>query len=299
MQAQLTERKDLQVSTDYNAPVIERVARGAVVTIVGNFQCSNWGSVPIRWQYVRTASGNEGWIAEQQQGRNSRFTASGGSTAASVQQSQPASSVASQSAQQSQAAVVTDGCTDHPEQVYEGEASPPGGDYLQVNVANLRVRMGPSTSWCMNGYAVQGNYYPVHEVRDGWALITGTYGAGWLSTSYVTLYGRYASQNPAFVVNPLSEFDLGPSCTAMGSAQLTGPNDLVGCLSSALDERLTQEDILNTAQILWDCGAVQTVNFVTFLAALQGGIDPATAALEAFDSQSTSDCANDLIELFG
>jgi len=187
MQAQLTERKDLQVSTDYNAAVIERVDRGAVVTIVGNFQCSSWGSAPIRWQYVRTASGNEGWIAEQQQGRNSRFAPAGGSSAASVQQSQPASSAPDQP--QSQPAIVVDGCTDHPEQVYAGESSPPGGEYLRVNVANLRVRMGPSTSWCINGYAVQGRYYPVHEVRDGWALITGTYGAGWLHTDYVTLFG--------------------------------------------------------------------------------------------------------------
>lgn len=200
MQAQLTEGKDLQVSTDYNAPVIERVDRGAVVTIVGNFQCSSWGSAPIRWQYVRTASGNEGWIAEQQQGRNSRFAPSGGSSAASVQQSQPASSAPDQP--QSQPAVVVDGCTDHPEQVYAGESSPPGGDYLRVNVSGLRVRMGPSTSWCMNGYAVQGRYYPVHEVRDGWALITGTYGAGWLSTGYVTLYGSYAPRNPAPAPNP-------------------------------------------------------------------------------------------------
>lgn len=117
-------------------------------------------------------------------------------------QANPQPQQSQSSAPVAQPAIVTDGCTDHPEQVYAGSSSPPGGDYLRVNVANLRVRMGPSTSWCMNGYAVQGRYYPVHEVRDGWALITGTYGAGWLATGYVTLYGSYASHNPAPAPNP-------------------------------------------------------------------------------------------------
>lgn len=123
---------------------------------------------------------------------------------------------------------------------------------------------------------------------------------GWLHTSYVTLYGGPAPRNPAPEPrNPLDQIDLGPGCTAVGSAQLNGPSAVAGCVSSALDERLTQQDIWNVSQVLWDCGAVQTYNFGIFLALLQSGFDPASTALEAFDAQSTSDCANDLIELFG
>lgn len=215
-----------------------------------------------------------------------------------VQQSQPESQSAAAPAQP--AWTVTDGCTNHPDQVYTGESSPPGGDYLRVNVSGLRVRMGPGTNHCINGYAVQGRYYPVHNVKGSWALITGTYGAGWLHTSYVTLYGGPAPRNPVPEPrNPLDQIDLGPGCTAVGSAQLNGPSAVAGCVSSALDERLTQQDIWNVSQVLWDCGAVQTYNFSIFLALLQSGFDPASAALEAFDAQSTSDCANDLIELFG
>lgn len=215
---------------------------------------------------------------------------------ADPQQSQPAQAQSQSSAAPAQEPwPVTDGCTDHPEQIYAGESSPPGGDYLRVNVANLRVRMGPGTNYCMNGYAVQGRYYPVHNVKGSWALITGTYGAGWLHLDYVTLYGSYAP-TPR---NPIDQIDLGPGCTAVGSAQLSGPSAVAGCLPSALDEVLTQEEMMNVAQILWDCGAVQTVNFGIFLGLLQSGFDPTSAALEAFDAQSTSDCANDLIEAFG
>lgn len=208
-----------------------------------------------------------------------------------VQQSQPQSQSAAPPAQP--AWTVTDGCTNHPEQVYTGESSPPSGDYLKVNVSNLRVRMGPGTNHCINGYAVQGRYYPVHNVKGNWALITGTYGAGWLHTDYVTLYSSNAPISP----NPMSQYDLGPGCTAISSAQLRGPSDVAGCLSSI--DTISREEARNMAQVLWSCGAVQTYNLVIFVGLMESGFDPASAALEAFDAQSTSDCANDLIELFG
>jgi len=190
--AQLTRGKDLYSSPSSSSNEVGSVSRGEIVTIIGNYQCANSGVNRARWQYVQTQSGVVGWLLEKEQGRSSSLAPYGGSTAnPPQQQSQPAASQSSAAPAQ-EPWPVTDGCTDHPEQIYAGESSPPGGDYLRVNVASLRVRMGPGTNYCMNGYAVQGRYYPVHNVKGSWALITGTYGAGWLHLDYVTLYGSYA-----------------------------------------------------------------------------------------------------------
>lgn len=165
---------------------------------------------------------------------------------ADPQQSQPAQAQSQSSAAPAQQSwPVTDGCTDHPEQIYAGESSPPGGDYLRVNVANLRVRMGPGTNYCMNGYAVQGRYYPVHNVKGSWALITGTYGAGWLHLDYVTLYGNYAPA-PAPDPDPASQFDLeSPYDQWDFSTQ-------VQMLQAMLD--IDWQSAMEMLNDMWDCG---------------------------------------------
>lgn len=200
MQARLRNSSDLHVSTNLSSGVIESLSSGDVVTIAGNYSCAWSGMSRSRWQYVRTASGNEGWLFELQWGRSSSLEPL--SSSAPAQQSQPASQPSSQPAQQeSQGWTVTDGCSDHPEQTYQGESSPPSGDYLRVDYSGLRVRIGPGTQHCINGYAVEGRYYPVHNIKGQWALITGTYGAGWVHTDYVTLYGGYAGQQTSNATN--------------------------------------------------------------------------------------------------
>lgn len=72
---------------------------------------------------------------------------------------------------------------------YIGSTTPPtSGDYVQVLETDLRVRAFPNTSSDILGYVVQWHYYPLYEMRDGFALITGSLGSGWVSLEFVQVY---------------------------------------------------------------------------------------------------------------
>jgi hypothetical protein len=236
-QAQVTARKDIYATPSSNAEEIGRVYSGDIVTIIGTYQCGYYGMSRVRWQNIQTQDGTVGWVIEIQEGKDYRLIPYSGSSASGSQQ--PSQPIPTQAPN-----VVTDGCSDHLDQTYAGESSPPEGDYLRVNASGLRVRMGPGTNYCINGYAVEGRYYPVHNVKGSWALITGTYGAGWLHTDYVTLYIN--GDEPEIPFDPDSYFDL------------VSPYDQwdfetqIQMIRAMLD--INWQSAVDVLNDLWDCG---------------------------------------------
>ncbi len=144
--------------------------------------------------------------------------------------------------------------------LYAGSGAPPtSGDYVQMNASRVNIRAFPGTDQTILGVVQQYDYYPLYETRDGWGLISGSLGSGWVylelasvstgTTPTTTPVPAPASvptsvpteapviNTPAPVVptpasvgstptppvavpNPAPQLDLSPSCVAVESARL-------------------------------------------------------------------------------